>query len=283
MNLQQKAMVVVFSQPQYPRYISLRGTGEKVGHEVGAKLGTTKDNKQELFKLWDGLKDLRNEFSKAYTYWKTNSVSWEDGKRLVPNCQVLDHLKELGKYRSNIEAIKQRIAPEYEHEIEKDIRVSRGDIAKREDYPATADEFLNRFQLNIHPRNIENPQDIRAMHGIEPDEAEKMVQSAVSDLSNKLAEGVKELVNELLEPVQHFENRLNEGSFKKNSIENVLETVQRIKKLNITNNDSLNEYLDDVLKGFQPMDAELIRKVPEYKEEAKKKTKDLIEKMKCFV
>jgi hypothetical protein len=232
---------------------------------------------------------IMSEHSGIYIFHKKSTAPYIDkGPRLLANNNYMEYTHEMRQRINYVDSLLDKEMPNYNNYVQLDILYrSKNQLnsrAKVDDYP-TADEFRSRmgFDLRFAPL----PDQSHFLFDLsEEDKAEFMD-------SIKEAEKVarRETVLSMLTPLQKLVDKLGvdigekDSVFRNSAIENVLEGLERARKLNIDEDPALHEAISNLSSAIVVFDKhkDALRESPIVREQAHKKLSDIANKMKGLV
>ena len=172
--------------------------------------------------------------------------------------------------------------PNYDKYVQLDIQqrsMSPNSRAKLEDYP-TAEEFESRigFDLRFSPL----PDASHFLFDISEDD-----KSAFTDMMATVEQSARnETIKMMLEPLGHLVEKLNkpigtEGSiFRESAIENVVENINRAKKLNVSDDPEITQMINTLSSAVNVYTGtNVLRESPIVREQAAKKLDEIARQM----
>lgn len=234
---------------------------------------------------------VMTEVNKVYSYHVTNT--WptpQKGVRLLPMQNYAEYQREFKVLTGNVEAMMQKHMPSYDQYVQMDIaarsasaiasgKTPRASIA---DYPSAA-EFQRKLSFNL--RLIPLPDKSHFLFDVSETDMR-----ALDDWTSEVEEMARqETVKAMLTPLKHLVDKLalpigTEGSiFRDSAIENVIEGIERAKKLCIDDGEEIKEViaaLDREVKKYSP---EWLRESPVMREQANKNLGDIAAQMAGFM
>lgn len=202
------------------------------------------------------LQAAQRAFADVYTYVRDNSLPWmDDGVRVVPNANYTDFaLGYKDRASKAMDAVK-ALGDVWDQAVLHDQTVLKG-MWDPNDYPSK-EEMLDMWQLRLLPMPIPSSADFR----IDMDETDKMFLD--EQVAKVEADATTYVMKELLTPIKNMAERLSatkgeKGAIFRNTlVSNVTDACERAKKLNINNDERINEAVNEVtalLDGLSPED-----------------------------
>jgi len=232
---------------------------------------------------------IMQEHSGIYIFHKKSTLAYIDkGPRILPNNNYMEYTHEMRQRITYVDSLLDKEMPNYHNYVQLDILYrSKNQLnsrAKIDDYP-TADEFRSRmgFDLRFAPL---------------PDQSHFLFDLSEEDKAGfmdsiKEAEKVarRETVLSMLTPLQKLVDKLGveigekDSVFRNSAIENVLEGLERARKLNIDEDPALDEAISNLSSAIVVFDKhkDALRESPIVREQAHNKLKDIANRMKGLV
>jgi hypothetical protein len=232
---------------------------------------------------------IMSEHSGIYIFHKNNTLGYIDkGPRILPNNNYMEYTHEMRQRINYVDSLLDKEMPNYNNYVQLDILYrSKNQLnsrAKVEDYP-TAEEFRSRmgFDLRFAPL----PDQSHFLFDLSEEDKVGFIDSI------KEAEKVvrRETVLSMLTPLQKLVDKLGveigekDSVFRNSAIENVLEGLERARKLNIDEDPALHEAINNLSSAIVVFDKhkDALRESPIVREQAHNKLKDIANKMKGLV
>jgi len=229
------------------------------------------------------INQLMTKVSEVYTKHKENTLPYADkGPRILPNVQYFDYSSLMRGVIAAVDNMKAMHMPNYDKYVQLDIQqrsMSPNSRAKLEDYP-TAQEFESRigFDLRFSPL----PDASHFLFDISEDD-----KSAFTDMMTTIEQGARnETIKMMLEPLGHLVEKLNkpigtEGSiFRESAIENVVENINRAKKLNVSDDPEITQMINTLSSAVNVYTGtNVLRESPIVREQAAKKLDEIARQM----
>ena len=258
-TLKDKCMTVCLKRSQYyPRKYDRAATGT-VERAAGA-VNVGRFNKT-LLKGCKELKTTQQKFADVYTYVVKNSLPWmNDGVRIIPNRTYIDFQTEYNRLKGEAMGSVTQLYNAWDAAVQAD-RVVLGALFEPSDYP-TKDEMAQMWDIRLVVAPISDGGDFR----IEMDD------DTIKELNREIAkvesDSTTYVLKELLGPISAMADKLvipagTEGSvFRDTLVSNVKDIAVRAKKLNINNDDRIDETCAEVLSVLQNITPDDLRTSP---------------------
>ena len=229
------------------------------------------------------INQLMTKVSEVYTKHKESTLPYVDkGPRILPNEQYFDYSSLMRSVIAVVDNMKALHMPNYDKYVQLDIQqrsMSPNSRAKLEDYP-TAEEFESRigFDLRFSPL----PDASHFLFDISEDD-----KSAFTDMMATVEQSARnETIKMMLEPLGHLVEKLNkpigtEGSiFRESAIENVVENINRAKKLNVSDDPEITQMINTLSSAVNVYTGtNVLRESPIVREQAAKKLDEIARQM----
>lgn len=234
---------------------------------------------------------LMTEVNKVYSYHIANT--WpkpEKGMRLLP-MQIYDEYRaEMKNLMGNVEAMMQKSMPFYDDYVQLDISarsasaVARGVPARAHvsDYP-TAYEFQSKLKFDL--RLIPLPDASHFLFDID-DADMRAFEDSLKDIEQVARQ---ETVKSMLTPLQHLVDKLalpigTDGAvFRNSAIENVIEGVERAKKLCIDDSPEVQSVINSLDNEIKKYTLDWLRESPVMRDQAAKNLSNIASQMSGFM
>jgi hypothetical protein len=235
------------------------------------------------------INQIMSKASEVYTYHKAHTLPYIDkGPRILPNAQYFDYSAEMRKRIAEVDRLMSEHMPRYDDYVQLDIRYrsaaattlgkpARASVA---DYPS-ASEFQQRLGFDM--RFTPLPEAKHFLFDLSDDDLAEFN----ATMESVAVQSRTEVVKKMLEPLQHLVEKLNkpigtEGAiFRDSAVENIIEGVQMAKKLNVTDDASINQMADLIntaVSAFADNKA-VLRESPIVREQAAKKLDYIAQQM----
>jgi len=295
--LAEKAMLVKLTQ----RNVSFSRRDKDAEEQMKAALGDESLTAySHLFRdATNPINRIKSALSEVYTYHRLHTLPWVDkGPRVLPTEQYMDYTQKMRGKIAELDRVLDQLMPDYDKYVQQDIdwrtaqaqKSGKPMRAKVEDYPS-AEEFREKISLDV--RFMPMPDKRHFLFDIsEEDEKafdEAMVQAeqfgrkaAVEHFTVPL----KHLVDKLVVPVGATdEGGKKLGIFRDSAIENVLDGLQRAKKLLLEDDPELDAIINalEKLMGVYNEKKDWLRESPVVRADAAKKLAEIAGKMDAWM
>jgi hypothetical protein len=233
-NLTEKALLVNLRISQW----TARKYDNKATQEVN-KNHNSKDagrfNKMLIAK--EGLQEINKVVTKARTFHYDNTLPWSDnGERLLPVLNYFEYVGKIGELKSEFETVVNKFVASYPAMIEQ-AKIDLNGLFNEKDYPTAIQE---KFLIKTVWGQISEAADIRV--NVSDKELETIKKSIESEFSERLACAQRDIYTRVIDQLKHMHERLTtkeegnkDAAFKNSLFDNVLDLVELLPRLNVTN------------------------------------------------
>lgn len=285
-KLNEKAVVVKFNTSSWGAAIK----DEEATAAVREKFGT-EDSGYFTKKLMKGaVKKVNSKITKLRKFHNENTVPWDrEGGGLLLNTNYFDYVQYMNQGISEFNStIENEIVSGYEKALE-DEKVRHGNLFNPMNYPAK-EEIAKRYKIAINFEPVPSVSDFR--FDIQSEEVEKIRKEIENRMNDRVKAGMADVWNRLYKIVEHMNFKLKEyseqeesgvitGKRKKNfhdsTIGNVEELARLLPKLNIAEDEELDNMAKRIIEEITNIEADELRKDSVSREEVIKKTEDVME------
>lgn len=229
---------------------------------------------------------IMQEHSGIYIFHKKNTLAYIDkGPRILPNNNYMEYTHEMRQRINYVDSLLDKEMPNYNNYVQLDIlyrsKNQATSRAKIEDYP-TAEEF--RQSMGFDLRFAPLPDQSHFLFDLSDDDKAGFEESIKE--AGRVAR--RETVMSMLEPLQKLVSKLSieigekESVFRNSAIENIIEGVERARKLNIDEDPALDEAIGHLSSAITVFDnhKDQLRESPVVRESAHKKLEAIAQRMK---
>jgi len=226
----------------------------------------------------DALSPIKYIDGLARKYHYNNTSPWlDDGTRLLASKHFLEYTSTMRNFRNKREAAVDEFLKNYIQYTTDSIK-RLGGMYKPHDY-LSVDEASRRFGFEVDVRPVPQAEDFRVDIGNKEleqirdeliEDNRKAQQLIMNDLWQRLYTPVNKLVNVLSEP---------DKKFMPSTIENLINLVELLPKLNITDDPDLEAMRCEVENKLCGVDIYALRNVPEVRIDTAAEAAKIIEQM----
>lgn len=245
-----------------------------------AALGTAKTGRytKKLLRTCKELRDCQHAFQDVYNYAVQNTLPWMDeGVRVLPNGNYIEFAAEIGRLRNVAMQKVQALATVWDTAVMAD-KGFLGGMWSLSDYPTKA-EMVAKWDISIMFAPVPVSDDFR----IDMDEADKqLLDSAINDVEAKATDY---LLKQILEPVVAMADKLSipigdEGAiFRDTLVGNLQDVCKRARKLNINNDERVDEIAGEIEKALENITAQTLRESDYVRDTTAKRMDEISKKL----
>ena len=245
-----------------------------------AALGTAKTGRytKKLLRTCKELRDCQHAFQDVYNYAVQNTLPWMDeGVRVLPNGNYIEFAAEIGRLRNVAMQKVQALATVWDTAVMAD-KGFLGGMWSLSDYPTKA-EMVAKWDISIMFAPVPVSDDFR----IDMDEADKqLLDNAINEVESKATDY---LLKQILEPVVAMADKLSipigdEGAiFRDSLVGNLQDVCKRARKLNINNDERVDEIAGEIEKALENITAQTLRESDYVRDTAAKRMDEISKKL----
>lgn len=214
--------------------------------------------------------------ARAKNYEQT--LPWDDaGWRLLPSSNYFEYAKAMRAVLGRFESAVAAFVADYP-ELRKQARTRLGRMFHPDDYPEQED-VARRFRASIEYTPVPISGDFRLDL---PDDVRKEVEASVEErVSRATRAAVQDAWSRLGEAVEKIHERLSDPDkrFHASMISNTAELVNILSRLNVTEDEKLEELRARVEADLSKLDAQELRDNPDRRAEAARKAEKILKAM----
>jgi len=283
-NIDTCAMLVEFNASVWTaRKLDKSTTDEVVSAKNAAAKDAARVNKHLLAGRTE-LDTIQQLVNRARTFVYDHTLPWSDsGLRLLPTTNFVKFTERMNEFEEEFEATVNAFVAIYPTLITAQA-MALGDMFKRDDYP-TANQIMTKFAFRLNFMPVPTAGDFRVDVGnAAQDElkaklnklAEERIESAMSDIKDRLATHLKRMSDRLT--TDYINGEAKQRRFHDTLVDGALELCDLAKALNLTNDmnlESARSELEQLLVGVSPDD---LRKNHAVRQDVKKNVDAILDK-----
>jgi hypothetical protein len=223
-----------------------RTTTIKVEAETGVRKAG-RFNKRLFLDCYE-LTDTNSAFNDVYSYATLNTVPWlDDGFRMLPSHMYFDFSSGIRELIVEANRKADNLAAKWDSIVARDM-LRLGPLADINDYPA---DIRGKYSIELKFMPVPSTNDFRVAVS---DEDRESLNSAIAEAEANVN---KYLITEMLDPIKKAVEKLSipighEGHiFRDSLLGNITNVVQRARKLNITNDPTINALIDEINQAIR--------------------------------
>lgn len=274
--LQNDAMVVRLSISKWTARKFDKAITKRVASEFGTADDAGRYNKVLIAK--EAVQAIDKVANAARTYHYENTLPWDDvGGRLLPSKHFMDYSKKMREFEGEFDTAVQdfiRNYPTYRDEAQRRLN----GMFNPADYPAPF-EIASKFGFYTDIEPVPSSEDFRV--DIQSSERAKIKKQIEESSNRRLKEATDDLFRRLADVVGHFSEKLQDTDaiFRNSLVENVVELVNLLPKLNVNADPELESIRKEVSKKLVKHDPDTLRNDKAVRTEAANDAKDILAKM----
>lgn len=277
--LRDEAMVVRLSISQWSARKFDRNVTQKVAQDFN--VSTNVGNYRKALIADDAVKAVAKVATEARDYHYTNTLPWDDvGGRLLPSKNFMAYSQKMRELRAQFESAVKTFLDNYEG-LRDEARTRLKGMFNPADYPSKTD-IVRRYGFSTDIEPVPVADDFRVR--LQDDDAARIRKEIEQTVQDRASKAMGDLYERLAETVGHFAEKLSDTDsiFRDSLVENVIELVDLLPRLNVANDKRLNDLRKEVkekLCGFEPS---TLRNEPVARAQAAKDAKDILKKMSAY-
>lgn len=240
-SLAERAVLVRLKRSMFQPYAYDEGATASIELKTGIK-NAGRFNKRLLLDCYD-LKDTNAAFNDVYDYVNRNTVPWlDDGVRMLPSHLYFDFTQGVRELIAAAEGKARNLASKWDLHVARDMQ-RLGELANITDYPS---DIASKYSIALKFMPVPSTSDFR----VQISESDKeSLNSAIAEAEAGIS---KHLITEMLAPVRKAVEKLSipigqeKSIFRDSLINNIMEQVQRAKKLNISGDPAITALVDEI-------------------------------------
>jgi hypothetical protein len=207
----------------------------------------------------DKLDELRTLAGQIRQYFYKITLPWSDeGFRLLPANFYFELMERMREFEANFDQGVQSFLGIYPQYIEQ-VKPELNGLFREEDYPA-AEKLRTKFGIKVEVLPIPSGTDFRVQMSAE--EQARVAREIDSNVRESLMRGTEDLWKRTHEVVSHMVDRLNEpeSRFHGSLITNVLDLVEILPRLNVSDDADLNRFAAQIRQRLCNHSAQELKK-----------------------
>ena len=226
----------------------------EVNENHGAKSDAGRYNKLLLPKK--ALEPISKIVSASRAYVYANTTPWSDnGIRALLSANYFDHMEKIRDFQTEFDDAVDVFCEEYNAHREQ-ARFELNSLFKAEDYPDVC-EIREKFEFRHVVSGLPVAGDFRV--DMADDEIERIRTQITDENARNVKTAMDSVWKQLLDTVSHMGNRLRDpnAKFHSTTITNIEDLIERIPRLNLTDDATLTQYaqeIKDCLVGYTAAD-----------------------------
>lgn len=278
--LRDEAMIVRLSISQWTARKFDRGVTQKVANDYGTSANVGRYNK--ILIAQDAIKAVTQAVSNARTFHYENTLPWDDtGGRILPSANFLAYSKKMREFRAEFDDAVQTFVSNYA-EYREEARRKLGGMFKMEDYPGHY-EVRHKYGYSVDIEPIPSAADFRIT--VSQKDSTRIKKELEARVKDRETEAMKDLYLRLNKTIGHFHEKLSDvdAIFRDSLVENVIELVNLLPRLNIAGDPELDKLLKETQKKLCAFEPDQLRDDAKARSKAAGDAKSILDKMAGYV
>lgn len=278
--LHNDAMIVRLSISKWTARKFDKSITRKVAREYGTSEDAGRYNKVLIAK--EAIQAIDKATTAARSYHYEHTLPWDDfGGRLLPSKQFMEYSKEMRHLKSQFESAVAEFVknyPQYREEARKRLN----GMFNVTDYPAPF-EIDRKFDFSTDIEPVPTAEDFRV--NVQKRDKERIQREITESVDKRVKEATRDLYDRLKVVVEHFAEKLSdpEAIFRNSLVENVVELVGLLPKLNVDNDPKLEELRKEVKSKLAKHEPDTLRTSADVRKTAATDAKDILKKMNGYL
>lgn len=224
------------------------------------------------------IKKIQKIANEARIFHYENTLPWNDeGARILPTKNYFEYTQKLQALKGNFEKAVETFLINYPALIEEAKQRLNG-LYNEKDYPPIG-KILKKYNFSIQFDPIPDSADLRI--SLNQEEITSISKDIETRLKEAIANANKDLWTRLFEVVKHVSDRLHEKDaiFRDSLINNIIELVQLLPRLNITDDPNLEKIRKDIEARLCTVRPEEIRESEEIRKNTARTADEILNSM----
>lgn len=278
--LRDEAMIVRLSISQW----TARKFDKRVTQKVADDYGITPENGRynKILIAQDAIKEVTQVVSNARTFHYDNTLPWDDaGGRILPSANFLAYSKKMREFKAEFDKATRAFVSNYA-EYREEARRRLSGMFRGEDYPGQY-EIGRKYGFSTDIEPVPSAADFRvSVSQKDTAQIKKKLEARVKD---REAEAMKDLYLRLNKVIGHFHEKLSDvdAIFRDSLVENVVELVNLLPRLNVSGDPELNKLLKETQKKLCAFGPDQLRESAEARSKASDDAKAILDKMAGYI
>lgn len=278
--LRDEAMIVRLSISQW----TARKFDKRVTQKVADDYGITPENGRynKILIAQDAIKEVTQVVSNARTFHYDNTLPWDDaGGRILPSANFLAYSKKMREFKAEFEKAARAFVSNYA-EYREEARRRLSGMFRGEDYPGQY-EIGRKYGFSTDIEPVPSAADFRV--SVSQKDETRIKKELETRVKSREADAMKDLYLRLNKVIGHFHEKLSDvdAIFRDSLVENVIELVNLLPKLNISGDPELNKLLKETQKKLCSFGPDQLRENAEARSKASDDAKAILDKMAGYI
>lgn len=278
--LHDDAMIVRLNISQWTARKYDKSISKRVADEYGTRIDVGRYNKVLIAR--DALKKITSAASAARAYHYENTLPWDDGGgRLLPAANFMNYSQMMRALKTEFDSAVEEFIGNYEtYRQEAELRLSG--MFNRADYPGQ-NEIVGKFGFKTDFEPVPKSSDFRVT--LQKKDADRIRQQIDERVQERLKDATTDLFYRLSGVLKRMVEKLKDDDaiFRDSLVENVVELVNLMPRLNVENDEKLNEVVKDTRKKLCTLEPDTLRKDTDVRSQAAGDAEEILKKMNGYL
>ncbi len=274
--LHEEAMIVRVSISKWTARKFDKGVTRKVIRDLGARDDAGRFNKVLIAK--EAIQTIDRAATAARSYHYEHTLPWDDfGGRLLPAAEFMEYSKEMRQLKERFDQAVEEFIQNYPEYRERAKEALNG-MFNPADYPNTQ-EIKRKFGFDTSIEPVPHKEDFRVK--LQQRDQKKIAKALEESIERRMQEATQDLYVRVADVVKRFAETLSEPDkiFRDSLVENAVEMVNLLPKLNVANDPDLENLRKEVSQKLAKVQPEVLRTEPEVRAQTAKDAKAILDKM----
>lgn len=210
------------------------------------------------------------------------TLPYNDAYHIIPTENYFKFTEEMRSLMLAFDDRKHEFLTRYEW-IRSEASKVLGELYDPKDYP-DPQELNSRIRANLTASVLPAVTAFDSLAGLTPEAVEELKEQALTEQKEKIEEALFDLFKRLFGALNKAAVKLadDDSIFRDTLIGNILEAVEAIDSLNLTDDPRLKELAQDVREVFEGVSPNDLRKDKEFRKHTADETRQVLDKMKEF-
>lgn len=278
--LREDAMIVRLSIGQWTARKFDKSVTRRVASDYAVDDTVGRYNKTLIAR--SAIEGITKAVSAARTFHYENTLPWDDGGgRILPSQNFLNYSKKMREYREIFEGAVREFISNYDS-YRDDAQAKLGSMFNPTDYPGVREiEHKFKFSTDIEP--VPSAEDFRV--SIQNADANRIKKELEDRVNARVVEATRDLYVRLNSVVSKVAVKLSDKGaiFRDSLVENVVELVNLLPKLNVSNDPKLAALTAETKKTLCALEPESLRNDEDARSKAAEDAKAILDKMSAYI
>lgn len=278
--LRDEAMIVRLSISQWTARKFDKAVSQKVATDYAVDAEVGRYNKVLIAK--EAIQIITQAVSAVRTFHYENTLPWDDGGgRILPSKNFLTYSKEMRKFKQRFDDAVVEFVGNYD-EYRDEARKRLSGMFREADYPGRR-EIVRKFGFSTDIEPVPSAEDFRVT--LQSKDATRIGKQLEARVNARVVEATKDLFIRLSDVVKKFAEKLadKDAIFRDSLVENIVELVNLLPKLNVANDPELGKICKEVQKKVCAFEPDTLRESEEVRSKAAKDAQAILNKMSGYL